>query len=330
MLRRRTESGFALLATLWLIVAISAVGLEIALQAKDRRQVAINVSERGQATAAANAGIATVQSRMGRMMASAGGAPGSGYIANLDPEDPLEFADSLLSETQFLGQGLGGYTVYVKDAGALLSVYTMTEDRWRGLLQGVGVDYGVADQLAQALTDWTDFDNDKKARGAERDDYLAAGRLVTPSNAPLGSVAELKDVMGMTPDIYSRISPYIMFGTQMKVNVNRADPPVLRSLPGMTDDAVASIMSRRYSRTKIRSMQELLEIAPGLATAETGQPSGSLPLSSYVGFKTEEVFVSSVGVGPGGNTQATVQAVLRQSTEMGQQAVIQVRSRRSW
>lgn len=327
----RNRNGFALLATLWLIVAIAAVALEISLQAKDRRMVAINISERGQAVAAANAGIATLQSRMGQMVQAGGGAPGAGaFVNNLDPDDPLEFADSILSETYSLGPGMGAYTTYVKDAGAVLSVYYLDEERWRLFLRAVGVDFGLADKLAQSIMDWTDRDFDRRAQGAERDDYISAGRIIMPSNTQLTNVAQLKDVMGMTPEIYNLISPYLVFSLYRKVNVNKADPVVLRSLPGMTDDAVAAIMSRRYSRTKIRSMDELLEIAPSIAIGAAGQPSMGMSLSSFIGFYTEEVFVSSVGVSPNGSTQATVQAVLRQATGAGQQAMIEVRMKRSF
>lgn len=326
------RQGFALLATLWLIVAISAVALEISLQARERRKIAINISERGQALAAANAGIATTQARMAKLLAIAGGTPGLGMSGMVDANDPLAYADSALSEVASLGPGVGAYTVYVRDAGTLLSIYTLDEERWRLFLTGLGVDYGVADRLAQAIADWIDIDHEPRASGAERDDYISAGRLVLPSNGPLKSVSDLKHVMGMTPEIYALISPYLVFTPSSKVNVNLADPPVLRSLPGFTEDVVAAIMNHRYSRTPIRSMADLSQIVPSLGAGGggSGQPPALQSSTHLLGFVTEEVFVSSVGVGPGGQTQATVQAVLRPSRTSGQQGAIQVVSRRSW
>ena len=54
--RRERRSGFALVATLWLLIALGAVGLDAALRSRARRQAAANVLDGARARAAALAG----------------------------------------------------------------------------------------------------------------------------------------------------------------------------------------------------------------------------------------------------------------------------------
>ncbi|MFW5947894.1 MAG: hypothetical protein ACOCUW_05320, partial [Gemmatimonadota bacterium] len=60
---RVDRPGFALLATLWLVVAIGVVGLEWGLRAGDQRRVAMNAVDAAAARAAAESGLAQARSR---------------------------------------------------------------------------------------------------------------------------------------------------------------------------------------------------------------------------------------------------------------------------
>ena len=53
---RERRSGFALVATLWLLIALGAVGLDAALHSRARRQAAANVLDGARARAAALSG----------------------------------------------------------------------------------------------------------------------------------------------------------------------------------------------------------------------------------------------------------------------------------
>jgi general secretion pathway protein K len=305
--------GFALLTALWLIVAISTVALEFSLQAQERRKTAINISERAQAFAAAEAGIATTRARLGRLATSvAAGQTGSGVGGETDQTDPLRWADSLFTDSIVLGPGAGSVSVIVRDVGAFLNPNEMSEQRWIAFLTAAGVDYGVAEQIAQSIFDWMDPDPDPRGRGAERDDYIRAGRLALPSNKLFTSVEELRDVMGMTPEIYARIAPYFSLLASGQINVNKADPLVLRSLPGMTDEIVAAILNQRYSATPIRSLEELKQLVPGVDDNRFNRAMpGEPPLASLLSFTTSQVLVTSIGWSVGGHTQAITQATLR-------------------
>lgn len=55
--------------------------------------------------------------------------------------------------------------------------------------------------LVDALLDWQDADDLVRLQGAERESYEALG-LPAPTNAPFGSVCEMRLVMGMTPELF--------------------------------------------------------------------------------------------------------------------------------
>ncbi len=62
--RHSSRSGFALIATLWLVIALGAVGLQAALSSRARRQAAANVLDGARARAAAIDGSEYARSRI--------------------------------------------------------------------------------------------------------------------------------------------------------------------------------------------------------------------------------------------------------------------------
>ena len=64
----RNERGFALVAALWLLVALSSVAIHLSLRARDRRLAAANVAEETQARAAALSGLAHARALLTRRL----------------------------------------------------------------------------------------------------------------------------------------------------------------------------------------------------------------------------------------------------------------------
>jgi type II secretory pathway component PulK len=83
------------------------------------------------------------------------------------------------------------------------------------------------------------------------------GSTVLPTNAEFSRVEEAQYVKGMTPEIFARARPYLTLMGTGQVNLNMAPRPVLLSLPGISDEAVAVLERTRGSAQPIRSVQEL-------------------------------------------------------------------------
>jgi hypothetical protein len=277
---------------------------------------AINVSERAQARAAASAGIETTQARLNYLIEELSNGGGDQLSGDITQNDPWHRADSLFSDSAELSRSAGAsYRVIVQDGGCMLNVNTLSEDGWRSLFTAVGIDYDAGDQLAQAIMDWRDPDDDPRTRGAERGQYLRTGLLALPTNKNFASVSELRDVMGMTPQIYALVAPYLSVGVSGRVSVNNADAPVLRTIPGFTDDVVAAILQQRYSGLEYQSLQQLEQQLP--ASSRNMLTDYASQYTNTLTFTTQEIRVVSTGWAPGGHTQVTAEAVFRPSNVGG-------------
>lgn len=79
-----------------------------------------------------------------------------------------------------------------------------------GLFRAVGVERDQAERLAAAVIDWRDPDLlAQPAGGGEDRDYEAAELPYGAKDAPFETQAELLQVLGMTPQIYAKVEPYI-------------------------------------------------------------------------------------------------------------------------
>src|SRR5215212_7099327 len=94
----KNRKGFALMAAIWLCVAIAAVALQFSLEARERRLLGINAAERGTGRAAAMGALNATQAALD---ASLRQGPGSGGARNaaLRGSDPWLDIDSLFSGT---------------------------------------------------------------------------------------------------------------------------------------------------------------------------------------------------------------------------------------
>ena len=116
------------------------------------------------------------------------------------------------------------------------------------LFISVGVDFDRAESLTDAIQDWKDADDLPLAKGAEINEYKAAGLSYGPRNAPFQTVSEIQQVLGMDYDLYSRIEPAItIYGSGGQPNAAYAPIEALRALPNMTDDYAKQLIALRQS-----------------------------------------------------------------------------------
>ena len=277
--------GFALLAALWLLVAFSIAGLALSASGRSRRLAAANLSEATAAQAAAAGGLDQLRQRLAmRLDAVAGSAL-----------DPWHGVDSVMPDT--LALGAERVLVRAHDTGAALNLNRAGDEELRRLFMALRVDAGEADRLAQAIADWRDPDDLHRARGAERDAYLAAGARMLPRNGPFQSLAELLGVRGMSASLFERVRPHLTLLGSGQINVNLADRPVLLALPGMTEEAVAVLL--RYRRQN-RTVGLIADVQRDLSPAARRELAAALPtLLARTTTETREVEVNSEAWLPG-------------------------------
>ena len=291
--------GFALLAALWLLVAFSVASLALSAAGRARRLAAANLVEATVVQTAAAGGLDQLRERLAmRLDAALGSAL-----------DPWRGVDSILPDT--LALGASRVLLSARDAGAALNLNRATEEELRRLFVALRVDAGEADRLAQAIADWRDPDSWHRARGAERDAYLAAGAAHLPRDGPFQSLTELLDVRGMTPALFARVQPQLTLLGSGQINVNVADRPVLLALPGMTEEAVAVLL--RYRRQR-HTLNLVTDLQRELSPAARRELAANLPaLLARTTTETREVEVTSEAWLPGSPVRGRVSGLLVRS-----------------
>jgi general secretion pathway protein K len=292
--------GFALMVALWLVVLLGSVALAASVAARERRRAVIAGIESGRADAAAQAGL---QHALAEYAAALKAANRRGLRDAR--EVPWQRAASALQDLP-AAPGLH-YRVTIDDPGHALHLNRASETELQRLFTAVRIDAGEADRLAQAIADWRDGDQLHRARGAERDNYLAAGAPVLPADGPFTDLEELRFVRGMTPRLLGRVLPYLTLDGGGLVNLNAAGRPVLLALPGMTEEMAALILRRRQAEP-IRDLNPL--VAALSPSARSRWVAHTTELAPRITLDTREVLIRSEGWGDPGAPSATVEGLV--------------------
>ena len=275
------------MAALWLLIALSTLGLELSVIARHRRLVVANDLESMRAERAAWSGVEHERARLSLLTSDAE----HGATDALSVIDPWRQADAMAPDTMTMDDG-AAYGVTSTDIGVLVNINLVDEAGLTRFLIASSLDPLTADALAQAIMDWRDADDFRRLRGAERDDYLKAGARELPRNEPFESVDELRFVRGMTPSILQKIAPSLTVFGFGEINVNRASEAVLLSVPGMTSLAATVIARAQLDHRRIADLRQLMDLLPLSARSALEQvPVGVARLA----FDTHELEVRSIG-----------------------------------
>lgn len=101
-----------------------------------------------------------------------------------------------------------------------------------------------AADLADAIVDWRDEDDDPSTNGAENSYYEALDPSYACKNADFEVAEELFLVRDMTSDIFEKIEPYITVYGKGKININTADQMVLQAA-GMRESLAEKVLTFR-------------------------------------------------------------------------------------
>lgn len=186
---RPRNAGIALVIVLWLIALLSLLAVGQTATVRTETLVTGNQLAAARARAAAYGGIQIGLLELLRSpQARTWRADGTVYDATLD-DAVLHI--SLADETGKVDINFA--------SGPLLDA----------LLRAAGVEDDVRAQLVDAILDWRDPDSLRRADGAEREAYAAAGLDYAPRNGPLQSTEELMLVLGMDASLYHKLADSI-------------------------------------------------------------------------------------------------------------------------
>ncbi|MEO6264733.1 MAG: type II secretion system minor pseudopilin GspK [Luteimonas sp.] len=273
--------GAALLLVLWLIALLTALVGGFALSARIEHLQGQVLSRGVVATQAARAGVEYAITRVGsddprwRWLAD-----GRAYRWQLSEADG---ADAQV-EVRIIDEQ-GKIDLNAADADLLASLFRV-----------LGSERDEATQLAAAILDWRDTDTlTQPSGGAEDGNYAEAGRPYGAKDAPFESVAELQQVLGMTPALYAQAAPHLtVFSGRM-----RPDPAFASSevLAAMGYDAAQVIEQRQRWDPASGQPPPVLQDGQPLV----GSNSGTYSIQSRARLRSGRTAVLRVVVRTGGN-----------------------------
>ena len=246
--RLKENRGFALLLTILVISLIVPFTLQFNASMRSELFGAANLKDGTQLDQIARSGFQIALAAL--------------YEDLLDTEydtlhepwaDPLALAPSSLFED-------GRFEVRVKDHSGRIDINRLVDEngnvnpKQRDLLERFlsaeefGLDPERVGDILDAITDWLDPDNEVTKFGAEDSYYQSLDTPYACKNGPMDFLDELLLVKGITPDLYygaegrPGISNYLTTYGQGLININTADPMVLRALSEHIDQETAAAM----------------------------------------------------------------------------------------
>jgi general secretion pathway protein K len=189
MVEGRRQAGFALLIVLWTMALLALVGMQIASSGRSEAQLAGNLR------AAAAAG------------AAADGAVYEAVFHLVDGSERHWVADGRTYSVD--GPGGGTAQIRMEDERARIGLNEASAPLLQALMVRLDVTPERAAGLAAAILDWRTAVPRARPLGAKEPEYHAARLGYAPPDASFERVGELGLVLGMTPDIVRRLSPFL-------------------------------------------------------------------------------------------------------------------------
>ena len=284
--RKAGMRGVALLLVMWLIVLLTALVGAFALTA-NIENLQGRVLHRGLvAQQAARAGVEYAINRV------EDNDPRRQWLP--DGRDyPWRFDDAEL--TIRVVDESGKVDLNQADATLLTMLFTV-----------LGSEQGDAARVAGAVIDWRDPDPlTQPSGGAEDPDYASAGRIYGAKDAVFESVAEVEQVLGMTPELYAKAEPFLtvfsgrgtpdpIFAAAEVVRAMGQDPePILArrraSNPANGDPAGGQMFMGNNSGTySIESRARLRDRREAVLRVVVRAGGNGVPGSAYTPLRWEE------------------------------------------
>jgi len=227
MMRNNKERGVALVIVLWAVMLLAVIAGNFVFAIRTETLMARNAVSAAQAEAIANGAVHRALYETFKPATDAGVWKADGR------------------ERQWEENGVKIRVVMMDEFGKI-DINTSSDELLKGLLLSIGADAEKSAQLLDAILDWRDVDSMPRPNGAESDAYRTAGLQHEPANAPFEAVEQLQQVLGMSPDIYSRIAPLIStHSRQPGIDTLVAPRGVLMAIPGADPAQVDAYIEQR-------------------------------------------------------------------------------------
>ena len=288
---RSSESGFIIVAVLWILMALAALAtiFSVYLSNSARALGATDISIERDALVSASLELTAYQ----LLRADEKDRPSQGSFSFR-----LNNADALVTFTS---------------EAARVDLNQAPKEMLAGLFEVLGAEQTAAGDLADRVVGWRTKSKPNTAND-ESALYLARGLNYTPRGAPFAHVNELSLVLGATPAVVERVLPFVtIFSKSADIDVLVAPPEVVAALPGMTPEALNDFLKQRSS---LPHDQKVIAAALGPAKAAATLPENkTYRVQTMLRFENgrqvaSEAVIMLAGVG-GKNSATNVQSAVK-------------------
>lgn len=217
MNREGRQRGFALLIVLWTLAFLSLIGATLVATSRQDTQRARNLIDGAAAEAAAD------------------GAVQQAIFALLDQSARRWRPDG---SVHLIRSGQNLIEVRIEDETSKVNPNFAPVELMQGLMVELGVSASTAARVAAAISDWRTQGEQPLPLGAKAPQYAAAGRDYAPPDASFESLDELGAVLGMTPELLTRLKPHLTLYSEADPDASTTDPLVAAALGTQAGPAV--------------------------------------------------------------------------------------------
>lgn len=273
--RNKYEGGIALLLVLWMmVILIGIIGVFALIAGTENKQGKL-LARGVQARYAAEGGVDVAVMR----------------LSNADPLLHWVPDDRIYK----YGVGKTQIEIRIVDESGKVDINAAGADVINPLLIAVGIDPLQAQSITSAIVDWRDPDNLlTQPGGAEDPQYASADLPYGAKDAAFQTLSELQQVIGMTPELYTKLLPLITIYSGLdRPNPSFAPPEVLAAL-GLQAPQIAQLLAARNAWQPGMPVFTLPDGNP-LATSGTGTYSISSAATEPDGSRAEVTATLRVG-----------------------------------
>jgi general secretion pathway protein K len=220
------QRGVALIIVLWVTMLLALMVESFLAEVRTDTLLARNLVDNGEAQALADGVIHQTVERL---------------LKQRQSEDT--YFDGQWTKITLEG---GMAEVAIQDESGKVNLNTAPDALLEAVFLSAGVDIGHAKSLVDRIADWRDSDHLRRLNGAEDSDYRAAGLPYGAKDLPFASVDELQMVLGVTPNIHSRLATALtVYADRRGVDLRVAPRPVLQALMDNNDARVNVFLDAR-------------------------------------------------------------------------------------
>lgn len=201
--------GLALVSVLWVLTLLSLVAASFTNTTRTEINVAHNQVENAKAEAMADAGV--YRTVLGLFVS--------------DPEESWR-TDGTVYAWRF---ETGEIRAAVWDEGGKIDLNVASQELLGSLFVAAGLGEGEAAAMADAIVDFRDPNDLRQLNGAEDGDYERAGLDYGAKDAPFEALEELRQVYGMTPALFDRVSPALTVFARQRAPHEASAPALVRA-----------------------------------------------------------------------------------------------------